>query len=57
MPKLPRHGREVPRSAAGRGPPVGFAVTVSFFASAGLMIGGSGVEALFFARYGFRSLL
>jgi HEAT repeat protein len=35
---------------------VGFTVTLSFFASAGLMIGGTGVEALFFARYGVSKL-
>ena len=40
----------------GEGRPVGLAVAASFFASAGLMIGGSGIEALFFARYGVSKL-
>ena len=40
----------------GEGRSVGLAVTTSFFASAGLMIGGSGIEALFFARYGVSKL-
>ena len=40
----------------GEGRPVGLAVAVSFFASAGLMIGQSGIEALFFARYGVSKL-
>ena len=40
----------------GEGRSVGLAVTASFFASAGLMIGGSGIEALFFARYGVSKL-
>ena len=35
---------------------MGFTVTLSFFASAGLMIGGTGIEALFFARYGVSKL-
>ncbi len=41
---------------AGEGRPVGLAMTASFFASAGLMIGQSGIEALFFARYGVSKL-
>ena len=40
----------------GEGRSVGLAVTMSFFASGGLMIGGSGIEALFFARYGVSKL-
>ena len=40
----------------GEGRPVSLAVTASFFASAGLMIGQSGIEALFFARYGVSKL-
>ncbi len=40
----------------GEGRPIGLAVAVSFFASAGLMIGQSGIEALFFARYGVSKL-
>ncbi len=40
----------------GEGKPVGLAVAASFFASAGLMIGGSGIEALFFAQYGVSKL-
>jgi HEAT repeat protein len=40
----------------GEGGPVGLTVSASFFASAGLMIGGSGIEALFFARYGVSKL-
>ena len=40
----------------GEGTPVGLAVAVSFFASAGLMIAQSGIEALFFARYGVSKL-
>ncbi|MGH2539318.1 MAG: Npt1/Npt2 family nucleotide transporter, partial [Actinomycetota bacterium] len=40
----------------GEGLPVGLAVSASFFASAGLMIGQSGIEALFFARYGVQKL-
>ncbi len=40
----------------GEGRPVSLAVTASFFASAGLMIGQSGIEALFFARYGVSRL-
>jgi hypothetical protein len=40
----------------GEGRPVGLTVTASFFASAGLMIGGSGIEAMFFARYGVSKL-
>ena len=35
---------------------VGLAVTMSFVVSAGLMIGQSGIEALFFARYGVEKL-
>ena len=41
---------------AGRRSPVGLIVTVSFFVSAGLMIGQSGIEALFFDRYGVDKL-
>ena len=40
----------------GEGPTVALAVCTSFFASAGLMIGQSGIEALFFARYGVERL-
>jgi HEAT repeat protein len=40
----------------GEGRPVGLAVATSFIASAGLMIGQSGIEALFFARYGVSKL-
>ena len=40
----------------GEARPVGLAVAVSFFASAGLMIGQSGIEALFFARFGVSKL-
>jgi HEAT repeat protein len=36
--------------------PVGLAVAMSFVVSAGLMIGQSGIEALFFARYGVEKL-
>jgi HEAT repeat protein len=41
---------------SGEGRPVGLAMAASFFASAGLMIGQSGIEALFFARYGVSKL-
>jgi HEAT repeat protein len=41
---------------AGEGRPVGLAVSASFFSAAGLMIGQSGIEALFFARYGVGKL-
>jgi HEAT repeat protein len=40
----------------GEGHAVGLAVAMSFFVSAGLMIGQSGIEALFFARYGVGKL-
>jgi Cyclic nucleotide-binding domain/HEAT repeats/TLC ATP/ADP transporter len=40
----------------GEGLPVGVATAASFAASAGLMIGQSGIEALFFARYGVQKL-
>ena len=40
----------------GEGRTVGLAVSVSFFASAGLMIAQSAVDALFFARYGVEKL-
>jgi HEAT repeat protein len=40
----------------GEGRPVGLAIATSFFASAGLTIGQSGIEALFFARYGVEKL-
>ena len=40
----------------GEGRPVGLAVGASFFAAAGLMIGQSGIEALFFSRYGVEKL-
>ena len=40
----------------GEGRPVGLIVSVSFFVSAGLMIGQSGIEALFFDRYGVDKL-
>ena len=40
----------------GEGRPIGLAVAVSFFASGGLMIGQSGIEALFFARHGVSKL-
>ena len=40
----------------GEGRAVGLAVAASFFASGGLMIGGSGIEALFFATYGVSKL-
>lgn len=36
----------------GEGAPVALIVTISFFVAAGLMIGQSGIEALFFDRYG-----
>ena len=44
------------RLKPGEGLPVGLAVCASFFASAGLMIGQSGIEALFFARHGVSKL-
>ncbi|HET9312280.1 MAG TPA: HEAT repeat domain-containing protein, partial [Actinomycetota bacterium] len=40
----------------GEAGPVGLAVAMSFVVSAGLMIGQSGIEALFFARYGVEKL-
>ena len=40
----------------GEAGPVGLAVATSFVVSAGLMIGQSGIEALFFARYGVEKL-
>ena len=40
----------------GEGTTVGLAVGAAFFASAGLMIGQSGIEALFFSRYGVERL-
>jgi len=40
----------------GEAGPVGLAVATSFVVSAGLMIGQSGIEALFFARYGVAKL-
>jgi HEAT repeat protein len=40
----------------GEGRPVGLIVSVSFFVSAGLMIGQSAIEALFFDRYGVGKL-
>ncbi|MGZ8632006.1 MAG: Npt1/Npt2 family nucleotide transporter [Actinomycetota bacterium] len=40
----------------GEGRPVGLIVAISFFVSAGLMIGQSGIEALFFDRYGVERL-
>jgi HEAT repeat protein len=40
----------------GEGRLVGPAVAISFLASGGLMMGGSGIEALFFARYGVSKL-
>ena len=40
----------------GESRPVGLAVATSFVASAGLMIGQSAIEALFFARYGVEKL-
>ena len=40
----------------GEGRPVGLIVSVSFFVSAGLMIGQSAIEALFFDRYGVDKL-
>ncbi|HEX7247988.1 MAG TPA: hypothetical protein VF351_07805, partial [Actinomycetota bacterium] len=40
----------------GEGRAVGITVTLSFVASAGLMIGQSGIEALFFSRYGVSKL-
>jgi HEAT repeat protein len=44
------------RLRPGEGRPVGIAVSASFFSAAGLMIGQSGIEALFFARYGVGKL-
>ncbi len=44
------------RLRPGEGVPVGLAVAASFFAFAGLMVGQSGIEALFFARYGVDAL-
>jgi HEAT repeat protein len=41
---------------SGEGPTVGLAVSTSFFSSAGLMIAQSGIDALFFARYGVQKL-
>jgi HEAT repeat protein len=41
---------------SGEGRPVALAVAASAIASAGLMIGQSGIEALFFARYGVEKL-
>ena len=41
---------------SGEGPTVGLAVSTAFFSSAGLMIAQSGIDALFFARYGVQKL-
>ena len=55
---MAREGRRLGSSTLrpGEGRAVGLAVAASFFASAGLMIGESGIEALFFARYGVSKL-
>ena len=48
--------RRLLRLQPGDGRPVGFTVAIAFCTSAGLMMGQSGIEALFFARHGVDAL-
>src|SRR5919198_1244141 len=51
-----RHMARVFNLRPGEGRVVALAVATSFFASAGMMVGQSAAEALFFARYGVSRL-